>query len=68
MWTHSSLPPLTYVSQKPYSYVLKNVEFSVNEDGDLSFRLRVGSVNCFVCHVLESDWIDQKNGGFEKER
>ena len=37
----------------------------VYEDGDLSFRARGGSLNCFGRRFLESDWIVPKNGGFE---
>ena len=38
-----------------------------NEDGDLTFGTRGGSVNCFVCRSLEND--PQKSwGGLNKSR
>ena len=42
-----------------YTYI----EFSIYEDGDLSFRLRGGSVNCFRYPAQESDAMGLKNGG-----
>ena len=40
----------------------------IYEDGDLTIRLRGGSVNCFVCHSLESDRIVLIFSGDKLER